>query len=167
MRIAVLCSATALALIACSPAPADNSAAAKAAIDASNANWARLSAAGHSDSIAQYFHANAVMLPPNMSPVRGRDSITAFFAVINTMSTTPPTLAVRAEEVWASGASATEVGRWTFTMPPNATLPPGMTAVDSGKYMVHWVQENGQWLIAHDIWNSDLPLPAPAPATTP
>lgn len=165
MRTVALSAATALTLLGCSPAPADNSAAAKAAIDAINANWARLSAAGRSDSIAQYFHANAVMLPPNMPPVRGRDSITAFFAVINTMSSTPPTLALRAEEVWASGASATEVGRWTFTWPAAAPLPPGAMAVDSGKYMVHWVQENGQWLIAHDIWNSDLAPPVPAAAS--
>ncbi|MGH7539130.1 MAG: YybH family protein [Gemmatimonadales bacterium] len=164
MRPAHLLLGAALALLGCSAAGTpDTSAAARQAIDAANANWARLSAAGHADSIAQYYHPNAVMLPPNMLPVRGRDSITAFFAVLNTMSSPPPILALRAESVWASGPSATELGRWTFTWPAGVTRPPGAPAVDSGKYMAHWVQENGQWLMAHDIWNSDLPLPTTMP----
>jgi hypothetical protein len=41
-----------------------------------------------------------------------------------------------------------------------------MAAVDSGKYIVRWAQQNGRWLMVDDIWNSDTPLPtAPAPAT--
>ena len=38
----------------------------------------------------------------------------------------------------------------------------------SGKYLVHWMQRSGKWLIVDDIWNSDAPLPmAPAPASPP
>jgi len=77
-----------VAALACqaAPPPKDTSAEAEQAIDAANASWARLTAAGHADSLAQYYHANAVILPPNMAPVHGRDSIRAFFAVLNTMS---------------------------------------------------------------------------------
>jgi ketosteroid isomerase-like protein len=167
MRTVAL-SATVLTLLGCNPAPApDTSAAAKQAIDVINAGWARLSAAGHSDSIADYYHPNGVLLPPNMPTVRGRDSIRAFFAVLNTMSSPPPTLSIRAEEVWASGPSATELGRWTFTWPAGAPLPPGAMAVDSGKYMARWVEENGQWLMVQDIWNSDLTPPPPPAAAQP
>jgi len=69
--------------------------------------------------------------------------------------------------VWGSGPAATELGRWTFAWPTSATRPPGVPPVDSGKYIVRWVQQDGQWLMAQDIWNSDLalpPPPAPAPA---
>ncbi len=164
MRPVALSVAAVITFLGCPPAPApDTSAAAKQAIDAANAGWARLSTAGHSDSIAEYYHPDGVLLPPNMPAVRGRDSIRAFFAVINTMSSPPPVLALRSEAVWASGPSATELGRWTFTFPATATLPPGAPAADSGKYMAHWVQENGQWLMAHDIWNSDVAMPAPTP----
>jgi len=140
---------------------AQESQAAKQAIDAKDATWARLSAAGHSDSLALNYAAAAVLLPPNMSPVRGRDAIRAFFGVLNTMSSPPPTLAVWAESVWANGPVAVELGRWTFTWPAGAKRPPGAPAVDSGKYLVRWVNERGQWLMAQDIWNSDTPLPAP------
>jgi len=37
-----------------------------------------------------------------------------------------------------------------------------MPAVDSGKYIVRWEQQNGKWVMVDDIWNSDLPIPQPA-----
>src|SRR6266702_5013137 len=43
--------------------PPDTTAEAKQAIDAADAQWARLTAAGHADSIAALYHANGVMLP--------------------------------------------------------------------------------------------------------
>lgn len=141
--------------------PADTSAAAKLAIDANNARWAQLTAAGHADSIADFYHPNAVLYPPNMPDVRGADSIRAFFAVLSTMSSPPPTLALRADSVWAAGPRAVELGRWTFTWPAGARRPPGAPAVDSGRYMVRWVLENGRWLMVQDIWNSDLAMPTP------
>jgi len=154
--------AAALGCQAAAPAK-DTSAEAKQAIDAANANWPRLTAAGHADSLAQFYHPSAVLLPPNMSAVHGRDSIRAFFAVMNTMSSPPAVLTLRAESVWASGPMAVELGRWNFAWPAAAKRPPGMPAADSGKYMVRWVNENGRWLMVQDIWNSDVALPT-APA---
>ena len=141
-------------------APPDTSAVAKQAIDANNAAWARLTAAGHADSLAQFYHSNAVLLPPNMAPVRGLEAIRAFFAVLNTMSSPPPTLTLRAESVWARGPLAVELGRWHFAWPAGAKRPPGAPAADSGKYIVRWVEENGRWLMVEDIWNSDVAMPA-------
>ena len=168
MRLTASLAATALALAACKPAatpPPDTSAAARTAIDAANASWPRLTSTGHADSLADVYTADAVMMPPNMATVHGRDSIRAFFAVMNSMKGI--TLALKAETVWGSGDAATEMGRWTWTWAADAKRPPGVPPVDSGKYLVRWVQQNGRWLIAQDIWNSDLPAPmpaAPAPA---
>jgi hypothetical protein len=53
------------------------------------------------------------------------------------------------------------LGRWTWTWPAGAKLPPGVPTADSGKYIVRWVNENGRWLMAQDIWNSDVALPRP------
>ncbi len=152
------------AALGCQAAPPpDTTAEAKQAIDAANANWPRLTGAGHADSLAQFYHASAVILPPNMSAVHGRDSIRAFFAVLNTMSSPPPVLTIRAESVWASGPMAVELGRWNFAWPAAAKRPPGMPATDSGKYIVRWVKDSTRWLMAQDIWNSDVAMPA-APA---
>jgi ketosteroid isomerase-like protein len=150
--------------------PADTSAAAKQAIDAVNANWARLTSSGHADSLAEFYAADAVIMPPNMATMKGKAAVRAFFATLNTIDPRP-TLSLRAESVTGLGDMALEKGRWHWAFPAGAKLPPGTPAVDSGKYLVHWMQQSGKWLIVDDIWNSDTPLPmaaapplAPAPA---
>lgn len=156
-----------LGAVGCLPPPPGGAAAAKRAIDAANANWPRLTSTGHADSIADFYAQNAVIMPPNMAPTRGKEAIRAFFATLNAVK---PTLTLHADSVWASGAAAVEQGRWRFAWPKGATRPPGAPAVDSGKYVVRWVHENGRWLMAQDIWNSDIALAAPpssAPAPAP
>jgi uncharacterized protein (TIGR02246 family) len=158
MRLSAWVSTAAMMLAACKPAatpPPDTSAAARTAIDAANANWPRLTSTGHADSLADLYTADAVMMPPNMATVHGRDSIRAFFAALNTMKGI--TLTLRAVSVWGSGDAATELGRWTWSWATGTTPPPGVPAADSGKYLVRWVQQDGKWQLAQDIWNSDLP----------
>ena len=94
-----------------------------------------------------------MILPPNMSPVHGRDAIRAFFATMNGMASPPPVLTLRAESVWATGPMAVELGRWNFAWAAGSKRPPGAPAADSGKYIVRWVQENGRWLMAQDIYS--------------
>src|SRR5256886_7695054 len=106
------------AALGCQAAPAtDTSAEAKQAIDAADANWARLTAAGHADRLANPYHPNGVMLPPNMPPVHGRDAIRAFMTTINSMSSPPPLLTARAESVWAQRPQALQPGRRNFAWP--------------------------------------------------
>ena len=72
------------------------------------------------------------------------------------------------DAVHGAGAMAMERGRWHWAFPAGAKLPPGMPAVDSGKYIVHWMQQSGKWVMVDDIWNSDTPLPsAPPPPPAP
>src|SRR2546430_11735106 len=84
-------------------------------------------------SIADFYTQNAIVLPPNMAPMRGRDAIRQFFGTLNTVS---PTLTLHADSVWGSGSMAVEQGRWRFEWPAAAKRPPGAPAVDSGKYLV-------------------------------
>ena len=158
------------AAVACRPAnssAADTSANAKQAIDAANAQWARLTSSGHADSIAEFYAADGVIMPPNMATMKGKEAIRAFFATMNTMDP-KPTLTLHAEAVHGAGTMAMERGRWHWAFPAGAKLPPGMAAVDSGKYLAHWMQENGKWVMVDDIWNSDTPLPsAPPPPPAP
>jgi len=157
----ILC-ALVLGALGCMPPPG-SAADAKKAIDANNASWARLTSTGHADSIAEFYAENAVVMPPNMAPTRGKAAIRAFFATLNEAK---PTLSLRADSVWANGAAAVEQGRywWKWAGAP----PPGMPGADSGKYIVRWVNEGGKWLMAQDIWNSDVALPTPpAPAPSP
>ena len=152
-----------VAAVGCMPPATGDAANAKKAIDAANSQWARLTASGHADSIAEFYTQNAIIMPPNMAPVRGKEKVRAFFATLNTLK---PTLSLRADSVWANGAAAVEQGRWWWKWA--SAPPPGMPGADSGKYIVRWVNENGRWLMAQDIWNSDVALPTPAaPAAKP
>jgi ketosteroid isomerase-like protein len=150
-----------LITVACQAVPPDTSASAKQVIDAANAQWARLTGAGHADSIAEFYAADAVVMPPNMPTMKGKDAVRSFFAVLNTMDP-HPILALRSERVVASGPVAVETGRWHWGYAAGAKLPPGTPPADSGKYIVRWAQQNGKWLMVDDIWNSDSPLPVPA-----
>jgi uncharacterized protein (TIGR02246 family) len=130
--------------------PTVDPAVARATIDANNARWAQLTSAGHAESIAEFYHPQATIYPPNMPPIQGRDSIRAFFANINTMSTPTPILTIHADSIRTTADAALELGRWTFLWP---------TGADSGHHVVRWVENDGQWLMTHDIWNSDAPRP--------
>src|SRR5205809_7720966 len=112
--------------------PADTSASANAAIDAANAQWPRLTSTGHADSIAEFYAADAVIMPPNMATMKGKDAIKAFFATMNTMDP-KPILTLRAEAVHAAGGLAMEGGRWDGTYPAGAELARGVAAADAGK----------------------------------
>lgn len=35
-------------------------------------------------------------------------------------------------------------------------------AIDKGKYIVIWKEENGKWKMHRDIWNTDMPAPPPS-----
>jgi ketosteroid isomerase-like protein len=152
LLVALTVSWTPAALAQASPA-----ASARKAIDAANANWARLTTAGHSDSLAELYHANGVVYPPNMTAVAGKAAIRDFMAGISTMSSPPPVITLRADSVWSAGTWAVELGRWTWVWPAGAKLPPGEMQADSGKYMARWVLDKGKWVIAQDTWSSDLP----------
>ena len=90
---------------------------------------------------------------PRLTSTGHADSIAEFYA---------------ADAVHGAGDMAMERGSWHWAFPAGAKLPPGMPAVDSGKYIVHWMQQNGKWLMVDDIWNSDTPLPsAPPPPPAP
>lgn len=156
----------ATAAFACQPQSSDTSAAAKQAIDAANAQWPRLTSSGHADSIAEFYAADALIMPPNMASTKGKEAIRAFFA---TMNVDPhPTITLRAVTVVANGPVAVETGRWNWSVPAGAKLPPGMAHADSGKYIVRWAEQNGKWVVVDDIWNSDSPLPtAPPPPPAP
>ena len=51
----------------------------------------------------------------------------------------------------------TETGTYEMFVDKNVS-------VDKGKFIVLWKQVDGKWKMHRDIWNSDMPVPAAAPA---
>src|SRR3989454_12321647 len=117
MRLIPYVPALLAAALGCQAAPPpDTSASAKQAIDAANAQWPRLTSTGHADSIAEFYAADAVIMPPNLATMKGKDAVKAFFTTINTIDPRP-TLTLRSEAVHGAGDMAMERGRWLWTFP--------------------------------------------------
>lgn len=100
---------------------------------------------------ADMYTADALLLPPNMPPVQGRE------AMIAMVRSFPPVTAfdLRPIEIEGRGDLAYAYGRFTMTF----SMPGGAAAPDSGKYIEIWrKQSDGGWKIARDMFNSDIPM---------
>lgn len=131
---------------------------ARVAIDARGKAFAEAVNAGNADAVAAIYTEDAVLMPPDMPAVTGRDNIRAVFAGM--MRQMPGMrIAFEVQDVAANGPLAVERGAWIITVP----TPDGGSSETRGKYLVAWHKVDGEWMMAWDIWNNDAPLP-PAPA---
>ncbi len=129
--------------------------AAKAAIETANASFMRHFAAGHFDSVATFYTADAVVMPSNAPAVTGHQAIVAAMTQGGAGDLRLTTL-----HVVANGPMAIEHGSYTFGMtPPGASAPISI----AGKYVVYWKQTADGWKMQWDIWNEDAPMAMPAP----
>ena len=142
-------------------------AAARPALDSVARRWERYTAAAQADSIAMLFTEQGEQLPPNDKPVVGRSAIQAFQT--HSFGLGASSVSISADEVLVNGPLAISRGGYTYDVKVGPHSPPGMKAVaDTGKYIIHWHQVGGKWLIADMAWNSNIPLPPPpAPAAKP
>lgn len=133
---------------------ASETAAAKTAIEASNASFVVHFNAGQGDSIAAHYTEDGRVMGPNMPAAVGRAAIAGSMGMM-----AGATLALNTESVAANGPMAVERGTYSITLtPPGATAP----ITDTGKYLVHWHKVGDKWMMVEDIWNSDLPaMPEP------
>ena len=139
--------AAAVILFTASCAPQQSSDDARVAIEAKTAQWQQSFNAGDGAAIAARYAADGQILPPGGATISGSDDIAAFWQdLLNTAGGISAKLEV--VEVVAHGDHANEVGRFILTDSDGKTL-------DQGKYMVLWRQEQGDWKMVRDIWNSD------------
>lgn len=137
-------------------------AAARPALDSVARRWERYTAANEADSIALLFTEQGEELPANMKPVVGRPAIQAFQT--QQLSQGNTTISISVDEVLVNGPLAVSRGGYTLEITPGAHSPAGMKAVaDTGKYLIHWHQLSGKWLIADVAHSSNVALPAPPP----
>jgi ketosteroid isomerase-like protein len=147
--------AAALLLAACAPAtpaaPKVDVAAEEAAIRARVTEWNGFLQAKNDSAIAALYGTRGALMPANMPKLSG-DAIRPFWAQLWAMNVTLTITTVNVT-VAESGDLALEEGSYTFAVP---TMP-----TDTGKYLVTWYKEGGKWMVAQDIWNSDLPPVVP------
>ena len=135
-------------------------AAARPALDSVARRWERYTAAAQADSIAMLFTEQGEQLPPNAKPVVGRPAIQAFQTQFYSQG--PTSISISTDEVLVNGPLAVSRGGFTYEVKAAKAI------ADTGKYLMHWHQIGGKWLIADQAWSSNIPLPPPpAPAAKP
>ena len=104
--------------------------------------------------VAAMYAEDATVNPPNEPAVQGRKNIQEW--VQRMIDQGMSSLTLTPTESAISGTIAYEAGTYSATVTP----PGGKAMSDKGKYVVVLKQVGGSWLLAHDIFNSDLPPPA-------
>ena len=160
-RLLIICIAFALVGCAAQEAGTDEGAEVdqeqvRQAIEAQNARFERYVENQQFDSLAAIYTAGGQLMAPNAPTASGQNLIGAFegMAQMGVSSINLQTMEVEAAEDFAY-----EVGNYTLQAE-------GGMEVDNGKYIVIWKQEDGEWKLHRDIFNSNVP-PGQAPAGPP
>jgi uncharacterized protein (TIGR02246 family) len=99
-------------------------------------------------AIAAMYSTTAKVLPPGGDTVEGKSKIQAFWESVFKAGITDAKLE-SVEVDLIGGYTAIETGRFE--------MHAGRETVDRGKYLVVWRNEDGQWTLHRDVWNSSVP----------
>jgi uncharacterized protein (TIGR02246 family) len=157
----VVCSAITLASTPAFAQQRGGSAAAEAAIAKTRAAYQAAALAQDAAAIAKLFTPDGIEMPPNAPLQKGRAAIEAYHKNLASQVMVHG-VTIKPTETHVLGDVAYEVGTYTQNLMP---MKGGKTTDDKGKYVVLLKKDaSGAWLLTHSIYNSDLPLPAPAAA---
>jgi len=120
------------------------------AIAAANENFMAAFSRGDAVGLAALYTGNGQVLPPNSDFVTGKQAIQTFWQALFDMGIKEAKLEI--VEVEGHGDTAIEVSKYTLQ-------GEGGQVLDKGKYIVIWKQEDGQWKLHRDIFNSSMPAP--------
>ena len=144
---------------AATPAAVDTSAD-EATIKAMTAAWLDAYNVSDVEKIVAMYAEDAVLMPPHAPVANGQAAIRSYLQTDTAGAKAagvklipgPATAGVVGDMGWESGSYSVNDGS-------------GKT-VDSGSYLAVSRKVNGKWLLIRDTYNSDRPLPAPAPPAT-
>ena len=118
------------------------------AITAVNQELMKAFANGDGATVGLVYAKNGQLLQPNGKIVSGREAIGRYWQ--GAIDSGIKVIKIQILEIFPMKARAATVGRYTIFDGNNRQL-------DTGKYIVLWIQENGKWRLHRDIWNSDAP----------
>jgi ketosteroid isomerase-like protein len=140
----------------CAPAPpAGITEADEAAIREISDGFVEKALAKDWDALVGFYTDDAVIMPPNMpAQSGGRDALKAFFVSFPAMTE----MRFELDDIDGSGNLAYVRGRYEMTLAVEGAPSP---VQDRGKFVeIRRKQSDGRWLIAVDIFNSDVvPMP--------
>src|SRR5438046_8641016 len=124
-----------------------------------DAKWSAAAGAKDVDKTVSYYSEDAVVMPPNAPSAKTRETIRSAW---KEMLTTPGA-AISWKATKVEVAKAGDLAYVSGTYEEAMTDASGKSVKDHGKYVEVWKkQADGTWKVVADIWNSDLPAPAPS-----
>lgn len=106
---------------------------------------------GDAAALASLYTPTGLLMPTGMEAIQGAAGIQAFWEGAMRMGIKQVKL--QTQEIEELADTAIELGHYTL-------LGPDAQPVDHGKYLVVWKEDQGQWRLHQDIWNSSMPTPA-------
>jgi uncharacterized protein (TIGR02246 family) len=119
-------------------------------------DWALACNTKHLDDLVDLYTADAIVLRPNVSPVRSTAAIREFFCSVLEAGLGEVDLEPLRVEVF--GEIAYEVGRCSMLAPTAV----GKRREERGKYVLLAARQAGEWKIIVDCWSTDLTLAVPS-----
>ncbi len=129
-----------------------DSAAEEGAIRGLNQRWLELIRNKDSAGIAQLYAEDGAVMPANDKAAVGRQAIGEWWNRSMQMPGYDLTFSTDQLLLSKSGDMALDRGTYRF-----AATPAQGAISDTGKYVVVWRKMGGEWKVAADIFNSDLP----------
>jgi uncharacterized protein (TIGR02246 family) len=160
--IGVACGMIALASMSAFAQQRGGSAADEAAIGKVRSAYQTAANAQDGAAIAKLFAPDGAEMPPNAPLQKGRSAIEGYHKNFASQMMVH-NLVIKPTETRVIGDVAYDVGTYSQNLMP--MKGGSKTMDDRGKYVVLLKKDaSGAWLITHAIYNSDIPLPPPAPA---
>jgi ketosteroid isomerase-like protein len=103
--------------------------------------------AGKVEQMVSIYADDAVLMPPNMPSMIGREAIAQYWGGL--LQAGKVDLDLIMEDFHAEGDLAVERGRYEVTSP----------MVESGKYVLVLRKQKGKWLVVTDIFNASQAAP--------
>jgi len=142
----------ALALTACKPQGAPDTAADLAALKAAGENWVTQYNDKNADGVAAIYSEQGKLLPPGGPAVEGAAAIKEYWA--NDIATQWAKISILQEETTVSGDWAWREGAFSVE-----------AAGVTGKFAELWIRTPQGWKLHRDIWNANASPPPPPEAT--
>jgi ketosteroid isomerase-like protein len=133
----------------------------EAAVRKLTQDWAQACNSKQLDDLVELYGADAIVLRPNVPPVRGTAAIREFFFSVLDAGLGEVDLEPLRVEVF--GDIAYEAGRCKMLVP----FTMGKRREERGKYLLTLARQAGDWKILADCWSSDLSLGVNMDSATP
>lgn len=125
-----------------------------------DSEWSKVAGAKDVDKTASYYADDALILPPNMASIQGKQGARAMWQGMFSVPGFGGGWKASKVEVAQSGDLAYVTGTYELS----ETDASGKPSTDKGKYLEVWKkQAGGNWKCAVDMFNSDLPSAEPEP----